>query len=1377
MRKTLLLFIVLLFGLQGWATTFTVNGVTYTITDAANKTVAIGTGVENQAAISASTAGAFTIPSSVSYNADSYTVTAIGNYAFYYCSNLITVDIPNSVTSIGGGAFDNCDKLVSVSIPNSVTSIGGYAFYSCNNLSTVNIPNSVISIGGNAFHYCSKLVSVTIPSSVQSIGIGPFGGTNCLIIVDDNNSNYSSLDGVLYNKAKTEVINWPTSKTIFELPNSVTTFADAAFVYSSFNSIIIPNAVTTLNGDAFDYCLATTLSIPNSVKSIIGTFGISCLAKIYVNNTDPANITLANNTFQEISSSTCMLYVPTGSKSLYATASQWKVFSIVEQENIYSIFANSGLTAGGKVAGSGAYASGTSCTLTATPATGYTFTGWTENGAIVSTDLSYTFPVSATRTLVANFNALITAAANTSDYGSVAGVGNYVIGSSCTLTATPASGYAFSNWTENGNVVSSSATYTFTISSTRTLVANFATPCILSLSVNSVEGGKVTGAGTYGKGNSQTVTATPNDGYGFKNWINNKGIELSTSKSYTFTLTKDSTLTANFVKTYDFADASGFCYKISSPTTAYLTYRSFYGGDYSGDITVPATATINGVTYNVTAIGDNAFYKCTGLTSISLANSVTAIGSYSFYNCSKLTSITLPDAITSMGTSAFAACTNLTSVTLPSSLTSLSAYLFNGCSKLTAITIPNSVTAIDNSTFTVCTGLTSIAVENNNPNYCSVDGVLFNKNKTSLIQYPLGNTQTSYSIPNTVITIGNYAFEYGRKLTTVSIPTSVTQINHAAFHYCDGLKAIYTNNIDPGKITLGSQVFDYIPTSTCTLYVPSGSKTLYAAASQWKNFPNIIEEPLYNISILANISTGGKTQGSGSYMNGSGCTLYAISKPGYSFANWTKNGNVVSTDANYTFTINTDQALMANFTENNASDYTIYTSSDSRDAVITGSGRYSLGSSCTLTATANTGYTFTYWTENDNVISSDVSYTFTVNASRAIRANFTANNYTISGKLNSATRGSIIGDGIYTYSTTCIISAIANAGYVFTNWTENGTIVSANSNYEFTVDAAHSLVANFSAVAVTVTQPTATKLSGNITVKPVTGFTYSIDGKTYQSSNEFPYVSIGTYNVTLKNSSDGTISSPVLVVINASGVVSANNYQIYVSNCTCRDTKDGAIAVTLAKALDYTVTVTGTNSGSKQSVMFSGTSYNLWNLPADTYKVVFKIDFLDNYEQSFNIVVTQPEDLSVLKVGAEKSRATYTLSGGTNYHVSVNDNTTETQGDQVQVSLVPGENKIRIYTEKLCQGVYEETIFNSENGQISLFPNPTTGKITIGIPGEEESVTAEIISLSGALQLKQKLIVQKNRLVDLDVSYFISGTYIVKVNGSTVNSSVKLMKK
>jgi len=129
MRKTLLLFTLLLFGLQGWATTFTVDGVTYTIIDATNKTVAIGAEASYTPAISTSTTGTFTIPSSVSYNGDAYAVTAIGDNAFYNCRAITLVTIPNNITSIGKEAFRECEGLTSVTIPSSVSILGDI----CNN--------------------------------------------------------------------------------------------------------------------------------------------------------------------------------------------------------------------------------------------------------------------------------------------------------------------------------------------------------------------------------------------------------------------------------------------------------------------------------------------------------------------------------------------------------------------------------------------------------------------------------------------------------------------------------------------------------------------------------------------------------------------------------------------------------------------------------------------------------------------------------------------------------------------------------------------------------------------------------------------------------------------------------------------------------------------------------------------------------------------------------------------------------------------------------------------------------------------------------------------------------------------------------------------
>jgi hypothetical protein len=285
---------------------------------------------------------------------------------------------------------------------------------------------------------------------------------------------------------------------------------------------------------------------------------------------------------------------------------------------------------------------------------------------------------------------------------------------------------------------------------------------------------------------------------------------------------------------------------------------------------------------SVTSIGYGAFSVCTGLTSVIIPNSVTSIGNFAFYHCTGLASVTIPNSVESIGDFAFSGCSSLTEVTIPNGVTSIGERAFYECTSLTEVTIPNSVTNIGNYAFAYCSSLTIIVAENNSA-YSSENGVLFNKTKTILIQYPAGKSDVSYIIPNSVTSIGNYAFSGCSSLTEVTIDNSVTSIGERAFHNCSSLTevtignsvtsighgafsecssltevtignrvtsigewAFYectslteVTNLNPTPQSIASNVFQYVDLSRATLYVPAESIEAYRAAAVWQDFGTI----------------------------------------------------------------------------------------------------------------------------------------------------------------------------------------------------------------------------------------------------------------------------------------------------------------------------------------------------------------------------------------------------------------------------------------------------------------------------------------------------------------------------------------------------------
>ena len=453
----------------------------------------------------------------------------------------------------------------------------------------------------------------------------------------------------------------------------------------------------------------------------------------------------------------------------------------------YTINVSANPTNGGTATGGGTFNQGASCTVSATANAGFTFTNWTENGSVVSTQANYTFTVNSNRTLVANFQAqpqnyTISVSANPTNGGNVTGGGTYQQGQSCTVSATPANGYTFLRWTENGNQVSTNANYTFTVTGNRTLVAQFQQQnYTISVSANPALGGTVTGGGAFHYDDNCTVSATPANGYTFLRWTEN-GNQVSTNTSYSFTVTGNRTLVAQF------------------------------------------------------------------------------------------------------------------------------------------------------------------------------------------------------------------------------------------------------------------------------------------------------QAQSYTITATADPTTGGTVSGGGTFNYGQSCTLTATPAANYDFVNWTKNGQQVSTNATYTFTVTESAAYVAHF---QLQSFNISVSANpTNGGTVTGGGTYNYGQNCTVVATANTGYDFVNWTENGTQVSTSASYSFTVNASRDLVANFEAQTVDIKVNVNPADAGEVTGEGTYNYGDEVTLIVTPYESYDFVAWTdENGLIVCEGLTYVFTATESCTLT-------VTINTEGVGEQSGNMVLYP-----------------------------------------------------------------------------------------------------------------------------------------------------------------------------------------------------------------------------------------------------------------------------------------------------
>ncbi|MGI6521895.1 MAG: InlB B-repeat-containing protein [Fermentimonas sp.] len=440
------------------------------------------------------------------------------------------------------------------------------------------------------------------------------------------------------------------------------------------------------------------------------------------------------------------------------------------------------------------------------------------------------------------------------------------------------------------------------------------------------------------------------------------------------------------------------------------------------------------------------------------------------------------------------------------------------------------------------------------------------------------------------------------------------------------------------------------------------------------------------------------------------------------------------------------------------------------------------GTKLRVKALPDTGYELVSLQANGQAVTND---TVTVTAATDIVAVFAKQQFPVNftqpagGTLKLYNVDTEIESGVLVeYGTKLRVEALPGTGYELVSLQANGQAV---TNDTVTVTKATDIVAVFAKQQFPVSF---TKPAGG-TLKVLRGTAELQSGTQVEHGTKLRVEALPDvgYKLVSLQANGQAVTNDTVTVTKATEIkalferwVSTDNYRVKATNAGCPGSNDGKIEVSFAKQLDYTVIVKN-NSGFEKTERVTATTYSLTDLAAGNYSVCFTIEGATNYKQCFEVVISQPQDLSVFRSGVAGNHATYRVSGGTRYTVTHNGRRMETTGDVIEVPLRRGRNLIRITAESECQGVFEEELYHNDAHKLILFPNPTTGQFSLILPHGDEEVTVEIISLLGHSVMKEKRRVSHDGLISMNISALPKGIYLVRVNGKTVKHVTKVIKQ
>lgn len=704
-------------------------------------------------------------------------VSTIMDQAFYSCTDLKSVVFGDGLRTIGISSFNFCDSLTSLNLPDNLKIIGEDAFRMCNRLTSVVIPDGVTIIDDHAFYYCASLVRAHLPASLESLGKGVFA--DCLEMieytVDEGNQNLVAIDGVLYSKDLLSLIHCPTGKSrsvivpegvsvlinsafsgcsrldSIALPKTLTTIQPYAFYFcSNLRHINIPDSVNTISDHAFEECSRLdSVSVPKAVASLQDSAFKSCTGLGSVSL--PEGIGgIGNNVFQGCSNLTSV-----------------DIPDSVESIGQYAFDGCSSLTSIDLPAGLSVIEStlfrGCSMLESISIPSSVTSIG---HFAFAGTGLrSITIPAGVT---ALHTNALddchdlerIDVADGNSEYASLDGV-----------------------------------LFNKALSTLIEFPENKGGPYSIPSSVVTVDEGSFDGCSRLTSlFISAGVTSFPHD-----NLFRCSGLlSISVDDENPVYSSLDGVL---------FDKGMG----------ALLRYPAAKGGDY----VIPESVTeVQGYAFymcfgltsvksdgNLLMIGAEAFDMCTSLVTVSLPDTVQDIGPSAFKNCSGLTSFTIPQNVSVVHYGTFENCVLLTSMEIHRNIVEIDISAFAGCDGITSITLHENVTNIGLNAFSRCTNLKEIVVVDGNEHYSSDEGVLFDRDMTTLIQYPTGKVGP-YVIPDTVDTIVSDAFYMCYGLTSLTIPAGLKAIPGTTFNMCPNLKEFIVDPKNPNYRSIDGVIYN-----------------------------------------------------------------------------------------------------------------------------------------------------------------------------------------------------------------------------------------------------------------------------------------------------------------------------------------------------------------------------------------------------------------------------------------------------------------------------------------------------------------------------------------------------------------------------------------